>query len=276
MIDLLGYSYVQRALVAGVLVGGLCALIGVYVVLKGLAFIGAGISHASLGGIAIGVATGVNPIWSAFAFSVLVAWLIGVVSKRLNVREDTSIGIFFASAQALGVLIIGLMRNYQVDLMGYLFGSIVSVTAADVWTAAAVAFLVVVLVAVLFKDLLFMVFDSEMATVTGVPAEKLYFLLITLVALTVVVAIKVVGIVLVSALVVTPAAAAHQLTESFRKMMAISVVFGVISCVAGLLLSEVWSMPPGATIVMFVTVLFFICALFSPRRRNGKRASASA
>ena len=274
MADLLEYSYMQRALVAGVLVGGLCALIGVYVVLKGLAFIGAGISHASLGGIALGVAAGVNPILSAFAFSVLVAWLIGVVSRRLSVREDTSIGIFFASAQALGVLIIGLMRDYQVDLLGYLFGSIVSVTPADVWIAGTVTLLIVLLVVILFKDLLFMVFDSEMATVTGVPASRLYFLLLTLIALTVVVAIKVVGIVLVSALVVTPAAAAYQLTESFRKMMAISVVFGVVSCVAGLILADVLRIAPGATIVMFVTVLFFSCALVSPRRRR-KRASAS-
>jgi len=272
-LEMFHYAYFQRALVAGVVIGTLCAVIGVYVVLKGLSFIGAGIAHASFGGVAIGVAIGANPIWSAVVFCVLVAWGIGAVSRLGGVKEDTAVGVFFASTMALGVLIIGLMKGYQVDLFSYLFGSIIAVTPQDVWTVLVVATLVLGCVAILYKDLMFTAFDSETAQVVGVPVGKLYFLLITMMALTVVVSIKVVGIVLVSALIVTPAAAAFQLTESFRKMMALSIVFGVGSCVLGLVLSDWLRIAPGSAIVLLSTLAFFVAALFSPRRRRRRAAS---
>lgn len=272
-LDILQYSYFQRAMVAGVLVGALCAVIGVYVVLKGLSFIGAGIAHASFGGVAIGVALGVNPIWSAVVFCLLVAWGIGFVAKEGRVKEDTAVGVFFSSTMALGILIIGLMSGYQVDLFSYLFGSILAVTGNDVWTIAIVATLILGTVWFLFKDLMFAIFDPEMAQVTGVPAGKLYFVLITMMALTVVLSIKVVGIVLVSALIVTPAAAAYQLTESFKKMMALSVVFGVGSSIFGLLISGFWPIASGAAIVLLATLTFFVCAAISPRRRKSWSAA---
>jgi len=268
MLELLTYSYMQRGLAAAVIVGALCAVIGVYVVLKGLSFIGAGIAHASFGGIAIGMALGVNPIWSAVIFCLMVAWGIGLVSRSGHVKEDTAVGVFFASTMALGILVIGLMRGYQVDLFSYLFGSIVAVTPADLWTSIGIAVVVFGCVAVFYKDLMFAIFDPEMAEVTGVPAGKLYFLLITMMALVVVTSIKVVGIVLVSALIVTPAAAAWQLTESFGKMMLLSVVFGVGSCVLGLIASDWLRIAPGAAIVLLVTLTFFVCAVLSPRRRR--------
>lgn len=270
MFESFEYAYMQRALVAGVLVGAVCAVIGVYVVLKGLAFIGAGISHASFGGVAIGVYLGINPIWSAIVFCILTAWAIGLTSRRGHVKEDTAVGVFFASTMALGILIVGLKQGYQVDLFSYLFGSILAVTLQDVWTTVAITALVIGSVIVLFKDLMFVAFDSEMAEVTGVPAGKLYFLLITMMALTVVMSIKVVGIVLVSALIVTPAAAAYQLTEKFRNMMALAVVFGVGSCVFGLVLSDLLRIASGATIVLLSTLIFFVCAALSPRRRKAK------
>ncbi len=270
MLETFGYAYMQRALVAGALIGALCAVIGVYVVLKGLAFIGAGISHASFGGVAIGVYMGVNPIWSAIVFCVLTAWAIGFTARRSHVKEDTAVGVFFASTMALGILIIGLKQGYQVDLFSYLFGSILAVTVQDVWTTVAIAALVLAAIMLLFKDLMFVTFDPEMAEVTGVPAERLYFLLITMIALTVVMSIKVVGIVLVSALIVTPAAAAYQLTERFRNMMALAVAFGVGSCVGGLILSDVLRIASGATIVLLSTLVFFVCAAVSPRRRRAR------
>jgi ABC-type Mn2+/Zn2+ transport system permease subunit len=270
MLDTFHYAYMQKALIAGVLIGGLCAVIGVYVVLKGLSFIGAGISHASFGGVAIGVALGVDPVWSAVVFCMVVAWGIGLVSRSGRVKEDTAVGIFFASTMALGVLIIGLLPGYQIDLFGYLFGSILAVTQQDVWTTVAITAIVVGCVAFFYKDLMFVAFDAETAQVTGVPAGRLYFLLITMMALTVVMSIKVVGIVLVSALIVTPAAAAFQLTESFKKMMALAVIFGVSSSVLGLVLADVLGIAPGATIVLLATLAFFASSAFSPRRRRKK------
>ncbi len=270
MLESFAFAYMQRATVAGVLIGALCAIIGVYVVLKGLAFIGAGIAHASFGGVAIGVWLGINPIWSAIVFCILTAWGIGLTSKKSFVKEDTAVGVFFASTMALGILLVGLKQGYQVDLFSYLFGSILAVTAQDVWTTVVITAIVLALVGWLYKDLMFITFDAEMAEVTGIPASKLYFLLITMMALTVVMSIKVVGIILVGALIVTPAAAAYQLTEKFRNLMALAVVFGVGSCVFGLVLSDLLGIASGATIVLLSTATFFFCAAISPRRRRAK------
>jgi len=275
MLDMFGYAFIQRALLAGVLVGTVCAVVGVYVVLRGMSFMGAGISHTSLGGVAIGVTLGVDPIISAAVFSVLAGWAIAVASRRGHVKEDTAIGILFAAGMALGVLLISLGDEYQVDLLSYLFGSITAVETTDLWTAGVMSALVLGCVAVLFKDLMITVFDPEMAQVIGLPAGKLYFVLITMIALTVVMSIKVVGIVLVSALLVVPAATAYQLTESFRKMMALSVIFGVGSTTVGLMLSFWLRTASGATIVLLATLAFVVCAAVSPRRRRGRRAQAA-
>ncbi|HLE28759.1 MAG TPA: metal ABC transporter permease [Anaerolineales bacterium] len=266
MTEVLGYAFMQRALLAGAVIGAVCAIIGVYVVLKGLSFIGAGIAHASFGGVALGFLLGLNPLLTAIGFCLATAWGIGLVARKSQVKEDTAVGIFFASTMALGILFIGLMQGYNVDLFGYLFGSILAVGEQDVWITLGLGAAVLVVVGLFFKELLFVTFDPEMAEVTGVPAGRVYFLLISLVALTVVLSIKVVGIVLVSALIVTPAAAAYQLTEDFRRMMALAVVIGVSSTVGGLLLSYPLNTASGATIVLLATLVFFMAALASPRR----------
>jgi ABC-type Mn2+/Zn2+ transport system permease subunit len=266
-VEILEFAFMQRALVAAALIGAVCAVVGVYVVLRGLSFIGAGIAHASFGGVALGFLLGVNPVLTAIGFCLAIAWGIGFVARKGRVREDTAIGIFFASSMALGILFIGMMHGYNVDLFGYLFGSILAVTPQDVWITASLGVAVLLVVGVFYKELLFVIFDPQMAEVTGVPAGKLYFLLLSLVALTVVLSIKVVGIVLVSALIVTPAAAAYQLSEDFRRMMALAVVIGVTSAVGGLLLSYWLDTASGATIVLLATLIFFASALVSPRRR---------
>ena len=266
MMEILSYHYMQRALFAGTLIGIVCAIIGTYVVLKGLSFIGAGIAHASFGGVALGFFLKVNPVLTAVIFCMGIAWSIGLVSRKGRVKEDTAVGIFFASTMAFGILLIGLMKVYNVDLFGYLFGSILAINREDVWITILLSAVVLILVLLFFKELLFVTFDAEMAAVTGVPAARIYFLLISLIALTVVLSIRVVGIVLVSALLVTPAAAAYQLTENFRRMMGISVLIGVTSTVGGLLLSDRLNTPSGATIVLLATLIFFVAVLVSPRR----------
>jgi ABC-type Mn2+/Zn2+ transport system permease subunit len=268
MMEILGYHFMQRALFAGTLIGIVCAVIGTYIVLKGLSFIGAGIAHASFGGVALGFLLKVNPVLTAVFFCLGTAWAIGLVTRKGRVKEDTAVGIFFASTMAFGILLIGLMQGYNVDLFGYLFGSILAVSQNDVWITLGLSAAVLLLVLLFFKELLFVTFDAEMAAVTGVPAARIYFLLLSLMALTVVLSIKVVGIVLVSALLVTPAAAAYQLTENFRRMMALSVLIGVSSTVGGLLLSYQLNTAAGATIVLLATLIFFVAALVSPRRRR--------
>jgi ABC-type Mn2+/Zn2+ transport system permease subunit len=274
-VEILQYAFMQRALVAGALIGAVCAVVGVYVVLRGLSFIGAGIAHASFGGVALGFLLGVNPVLAAVVFCLAIAWGIGFVARKGQVKEDTAIGVFFASSMALGILCIGLMHGYHVDLFGYLFGSILAVSPQDLWITLGLGLAVLAVVGLFYKELLFVAFDAEMAEVTGVPAGRLYFLLLSLVALTVVLSIKVVGIVLVSALIVTPAAAAYQLTEDFRRMMALSVLIGVTSAVGGLLLSYPLNTASGATIVLLATLIFFASALVSPRRRRARAAGRS-
>lgn len=254
--DFWHYAFMQRALLGGVMIGLLTAIIGVYVVLRGMSFIGAGVAHASFGGVALGFLLGIDPLWAAVAFCLAVAWGIGAVTRRGGIKEDTAVGIFFASTMAFGVLLIGLMQGYNVDLFSYLFGSILAVTPADLHMVLGVGVLVLLTVALLYKEFLFITFDPETARVNGVPEPALYYLLLALIALTIVVSIKVVGIVLVSALLVTPAAAAYQLSRSFGKMMALSAFFGVLSVVVGLVASFFLNTASGATVVLTATTIF--------------------
>ena len=265
--DILEYAFMQRALIAAVLVGIVCSVVGTYVVLKRLAFIGAGISHSAFGGVGLGYLLGVSPIGVAIPFSLAVAMAIGWVSRRGKVSEDTAIGIFFAGTMALGVLFIGLREGYNVDLFGYLFGSILSVSSTDIWMILGLGLGVIGVVLLLFKEFFFMSFDEEMAAVSGLPVERLYFLLLGLMALTVIVSIKIVGIILVEALLVIPAAAAFQLTRNFVRMMLLSVFFGVVSGVAGLFISYYVDLASGATIVLTAAAIFLLCFALSPKRR---------
>jgi ABC-type Mn2+/Zn2+ transport system permease subunit len=275
MLEMLHYEFMQRALLVGLIIGSVCAVIGVYVVLRGISFIGAGISHAAFGGVALGFALGINPVIAAVIFCLGVSWGIGVVSKRGEVREDTAVGVFFAATMALGVLAIGLTKGYQLDLFGYLFGSILAVSKGDLIASAVLGGIVLLTVALLYKELLFISFDQEMAEVVGVPAERIHLVLLGLIALTVVMSMKIVGIILVSALIVTPAAAAYQLTEDFRKMMALSVMAGVFATTGGLLLSYRLNTGSGATIVLLSTLVFLVSVALSPRRRKGRRVKAA-
>lgn len=270
MSDLLHYAFMQRALIAGAIIGTVCAVIGVYVVLRGMSFIGAGIAHAAFGGVALGLALGINPTLSAVLFCLFIAWTIAAVSRRGGVKEETAVGVFFAATMAFGILLIGLMKGYQVDVFGYLFGSILAVTAQDLWMSVGLGVLVLAAVAALFKELLFITFDQEMAEVVGVPAGRIYLALLGLIALTVVLSMKVVGIILVSALIVTPAAAAYQLTEDFRKMMVLAVATGLLATVGGLLLSYWLNTGSGATIVLLATGIFLVALAVSPRRRKAR------
>ena len=265
--DILEYAFMQRALIAAVLVGTVCSVIGTYVVLKKMAFIGAGISHSAFGGVALGYLLGLSPIGIAIPFSLATAMAIGWVSRKGKVSEDTAIGIFFAVTMALGVVFIGLKEGYNVDLFGYLFGSILSVSSSDIWIILGLGLGIIGVVLLLFKEFFFMSFDEEMAAVSGLPVGKLYFLLLGLMALTVVVSIKIVGIILVVALLVIPAAAAFQLTRNFVRMMLLAVLIGVVSGVVGLFISYYRDLASGATIVLTAAAIFLLCFALSPKRR---------
>jgi zinc transport system permease protein len=270
MTEIFAYGFMQKALLAGLIVSIISSLLGVYVVLKRLSFIGVGISHSAFGGVALGFFLGLEPVGVALLFSLAAAWGIGWVSQKGQMHEDTAIGIFFAAAMALGIMLIGLSKGYTPDLFGYLFGSILSVTSQDLWLIGILGLLVLVLIFLFFKELLFLCFDEEVARAQGLPVRFLYFLLLSLMSATIVLSIKVVGIILVSALLVIPAASSHQLASRFRTMVLLSVGFGLISTMGGLVLSYYLNLASGATIVLLSTVIFFLCLTFSPKRRQKK------
>lgn len=270
--DILQYTFMQRALIAGVIVGALCAIIGVYVVLRGMSFVGAGIAHASFGGVALGFLLGINPIITAVFFCIATALGIGAISRKGDIKEDTAVGIFFSATMALGILFIGLSKGYSIDLFGYLFGSILAVTQFDLIVTTVVGIIVLLIIAVLYKEFMFISFDAETAAIAGIPVVTLYYLLLAIIALTIVVSIKVVGIILVSALIIIPAATAFQIAEDFRLMMLLSTIFGVVSSIGGLFLSYALNTASGATIVLLATVIFFVTAAISPRRRRKRYA----
>jgi zinc transport system permease protein len=258
MIAALQYEFMQRALIAGVLASVACGIIGVYVVVKRMVFISGGISHASFGGIGLGYFLGINPVLGALIFTLISAIGMGLATRRTKLAEDTVIGILWAFGMALGIIFIGLTPGYAPDLMSYLFGDILLVSSTDLILMLILVAIIILVVLSLYKEFLALSFDEEFGTIAGVPAERLYLVLLCLIALTVVVLIRAVGIILVIALLTIPAAMARQFTHSLGKMMLLSIGFGVVLVISGLFLSYEFDLASGATIILVGVVLFSI------------------
>ena len=268
MIELLTYDFMQRSLLAAAMVGGLCSVIGVFVVLRGLAFVGAGTAHAAFAGVALGYLMGWPPLLLAILFGLATVWITGWVEEKGTMKLDVSIGILYTATMALAILFIGLMKTYNAEVYGYLFGSVLSVTTEELRIIGGLAVLVLGTLLLFSKELYFIAFDQEMAEASGVPARRMFFLLLTLVALTVVISLKTVGAILVFAMILIPASTAYQLTHSLSTLTWYSVIIGVSCSVGGVLLSAFWDIPSGPAIVLLATLLFFVAVLFSPKRQR--------
>ncbi len=264
--DFLTLSFLQRALIAAALTGGLCSVIGVFVVLRGLAFIGAGTAHAAFAGVTLAYLVGLPAMPLAIAFGLATIWITGLLEERGRMKLDVSIGIFYTATMALAILFIGLMKAYNSEVYGYLFGSILSVTREELLFGGVLVVIVVGLVFLFSKEFFFIAFDQKMAEASGVPARRLFFLLLSLVALTIVVSLKTVGAILVFALLLIPASTAYQLTSSLRGMMGYSAAIGILVSCIGVLLSFRFDLPTGPTIVLLATAVFFASVAFSPKR----------
>ncbi|MFC2000120.1 metal ABC transporter permease [Chloroflexota bacterium] len=248
---LLEYEFMQYALIAGLLSSVACGIIGVYVVVKRIVFISGGVAHASFGGIGLGyLVGGISPIVGAALFALASALGMGLVTRRTKLPEDTSIGIMWAAGMALGIIFIGLSPGYAPDLFSYLFGNILLVSFSDLILMLVLDAIIVLIVVALYKEFLALSFDEEFGTVVGLPVEKLYLLLLCMVALTVVLLIRVVGIILVIALLTIPATLARQFTYDLRKMMFLAILFGMVFSIGGLWISYETDLASGATIVL--------------------------
>ena len=257
MIDALQYEFMQNALMAGLLASVACGIIGVYVVVKRNVFISEGITHASFGGIGLGYLAGFSPVTGALIFAVASALGIGTVTRKTRLAEDTAIGILLTMGMALGIIFIGLAPGYAPDLFSYLFGNILTVPNSDLILMLALDVIIIGIVVALYKEFLAVTFDEEFGTVVGVPVDILYLLLLCMIGLTVVLLIRVVGIILVVALLTIPTALAKQFTYNLLKMMLLAILFGMIFTFGGLWLSYEFDVASGATIILLGgTVLF--------------------
>ncbi|MCG3770557.1 MAG: Manganese transport system membrane protein MntB [Nitrosomonadaceae bacterium] len=273
MIDLLTYDFMQRSLLAAAMVGGLCSVIGVFVVLRGLAFMGAGTAHAAFAGVALGYLIGWPPLLMAILFGLATVWITGWVEEKGRMKLDVSIGILYTATMALAILFIGLMKTYNAEIYGYLFGNVLAVTSEELGIIAGLSIVVIGAIVLFSKELYFIAFDQEMAEASGVPARRIFFLLLTLIALTVVISLKTVGAILVFAMILIPASTAYQLTHSLSTLTWYSVLIGITCSVGGVLISSYWDIPSGPAIVLLATVLFFVAVIFSPKRQRQSLAA---
>jgi len=275
MLEMLSYDFMQRSLLAAMLVGAMCSVIGVFVVLRGLAFVGAGTAHAAFAGVALAYLVGLPPLPLAIGFGLATVWLTGVMEEKGRMKLDVSIGILYTATMALAILFIGLMKGYNAEVYGYLFGSVLSVTPEELGIILALSLLVLGAILAFSKELYFIAFDQEMAEASGVPARRIFYLLLTLVALTVVVSLKTVGAILVFAMVLIPASTAYQLTHSLSHMTAYSVGIGISCASGGVMLSYLWDLPSGPAIVLLATAVFLLSVLLSPKRLRRAGLAAS-
>lgn len=256
-IDLvLNYPFLQRALLAALVVAALSGLLGIYVVLRGLSLIGDGLAHISFAGVALGLSLGLYPLAFALGFAIVGALLIQALRASGKVRGDTAIGILFTAGLAFGIIIISKQKGFSVDLTTYLFGNILAVTNADLILVAAVALGLLVVFALLRKEFFYVTFSEEAARLSGLPVGALNVLFTALTAATIVVAARLVGVLLVSALLIVPAATSLQFARSFRFALVLSVLVGLASVLIGLYVAIAYGLATGASIALASAMLF--------------------
>ncbi len=266
LLEPLKYEFMQRGMIAAVLVGIVCAVVGTYVVLRGMAFFGDALAHTILPGIAVGylITGGARDtlFWWALGTAVIAAWGIGAISKQAEIKEDTAIGIIFAGMFALGIALISTVRSYAVDLSHFLFGDVLGVSAQSLWLIIIFGAIVLLTIAAFYKEFLTLSFDPILAATLRLPVNLLNTLLLGLIAVTVAVSLQTVGVALMVAMLVTPAATASLLTQRLPTMMALSAFIAAVAGVIGLYLSYYLSIASGAAIVLTATAFFLLAFLW--------------
>ncbi len=260
------FAFMQRGMIASIVVGMLCAIIGCYVILRSMAFLGDALAHAILPGVAVAYLLGINLLWGALVAAILVAVLINSFTKTEKVKEDTAIGILFAAALALGIALISTIRTYAVDLSHILFGNVLSVSWQDLILILGLSFAILIILILSYRPLKVITFDPILAKTLNLPVEGFRLLLLILLAVTIVVSLQTVGIGLVAAMLVTPPAAAALLTRRLSTMIGVSAAIGAFSSLVGLYISFYLNVASGAAIVLVATFIFLLAFFFAPHR----------
>ena len=259
VMDLLQYTFIQHALIGSLLASIACGLVGTYIVTRRLVFISGGLTHASFGGIGLGLYTGLPPILSAAVFAVLSAFGVEWLSKRKDMREDSAIAVFWALGMAVGVMFTFLSPGFAPDLSAYLFGNILTITQSDLALLGSVAAVLVIFFALFIHPLTYMAFDPEFARSQGLNVQLLEYVMMMFIALTIVACLRMVGIVLVISLLTIPQMTANLFVHRFHHIIWLSVGIGYVSCLGGLYLSIRENIPSGASIIFFSIVIYAVC-----------------
>ena len=264
MWEVLQYSFVQNALMASVLVSVLCGIIGTYIVARRLVFIGGGIAHSSLGGVGLGAYCGFSPILGAMLFALGSAIAIKGLSHRREVREDSAIALLWTIGMSIGILFSYLSPGFMPELQSYLFGSILTVTTSDLWSLLILTLLVAVVFTVFYHPILSVAFDNEYARSQRLPVDTIEYVLVTLVALSIVCSLRLVGIVMVIALLSIPQMTANLFTSKFKLMVFLSAALCLTGCLGGLSLSYFLNVPSGASIIFVSVLVYGLCRAIKP------------
>ena len=259
ILELLEYTFFQRALLGSLLASIACGVIGTYIVTRRLVFISGGLTHASFGGIGIGLYAGISPILTASLFSVLSAFGVEWLSKRQDMREDSAIAVFWTFGMAVGVIFSFLAPGFTPDLSAYLFGNILTITQSDLWFIGGVTTALVLFFTLSLRSIVAIAFDREFALSQRLPVRQIEYLLMMLIALTVVACLRMVGIVLVISLLTLPQMTANLFSHSFKRIIWLSILIGQISCLGGLLLSYHLNIPSGASIIFISILIYTLC-----------------
>lgn len=259
------HSFVLHGIIAGMIAGFLGGYYGSFVVQRRMSFLGDGLAHVAFGGVALGLLLQFEPLWVAIPFTILVAIVLTYSKEKTTLEIDTTIGIFFAVSVALGILFISLNKQYTSDAFSYLFGSILIVSVADLVLAGAFAFATLILALFFWQRWTYASFDIELAASDRIAVSLDNYLLSVLVALSIVISIKLVGIILVSSFLVIPSASAKLVSRTFSSMTLLGIIFGVISSFIGVIFSVILDLPSGSTIILTQAIIFLLCAIMSKR-----------
>ena len=276
MLEALGFEFMRNALLAGLLAGIACGIIGTLVVVNRIVFISGGIAHAAYGGVGLALVLGFSPLLGIMGFSLVIAVIMALASLKIKHRADTIIGVLWAAGMALGVVLLDLSPGYNVDLISYLFGSILTVPNSDLWLILVLDVVVVATVGYYYHGLVALAYDEEFAQVRGVPVEGLYILLMVLVALSVVMMVQIVGLILVIALLTIPPSIAEKFAGSISRMMVYAILLNLVFTTSGLWLSYYFNLTSGASIIMVAVVCFFAAlAVEATLSKSRQRAGSS-
>ena len=249
-LEILTFSFMHRALISGVAIAILCSVIGLFLVLRRYSLFGDAIAHSSFGGIALGLMAGVYPLWTAYGVSLVSALIITRIKEKYDISGDASVAVLLSSGIAIGLVIIGISGGFTIDIFSFLFGSILLVSVNDTILILSLTGVILIVVLLLYRQLLYSTFNEEQAKVSGIPVEKINYLIVFMAGLTVVTSIQLVGVLLISALFVIPNVSAIMYGKGFKQTAIISMSFSIFSVVAGILISYIFDITPAGTIVL--------------------------